>query len=191
MLCEKCKKNVATFHYSEVLNGVKNEHHLCNDCAANTDLSYYSKLFDGEMNFTQLLSGLLGGGAVKNSEQQTDVKENIQCPTCGMTYGEFVKKSTFGCSDCYDVFGPLITDTIKRLQGNDTHIGKKPMVFSDNIAEVNTADTSDSAEPDYSREIDILSKKLREAVLIEDFDEAARLRDSIAELRSKEVKGNE
>ena len=29
MLCEKCQKNVATFHYTEVVNGVKNEHHLC------------------------------------------------------------------------------------------------------------------------------------------------------------------
>ena len=56
MLCEKCQKNVATFHYTEVVNGVKNEHHLCSSCAANTDVSYYSSIFDNDMHFTKLLS---------------------------------------------------------------------------------------------------------------------------------------
>ena len=48
MLCEKCEKNQATFHYTEVVNGVKNEHHLCSECAANTDMSYYSTIFDND-----------------------------------------------------------------------------------------------------------------------------------------------
>ena len=33
MLCEKCNKNQATFHYAEVINGVRSEHHLCSECA--------------------------------------------------------------------------------------------------------------------------------------------------------------
>ena len=45
MLCEKCNKNQATFHYAEVINGVRSEHHLCSECAANTDVSFYSSIF--------------------------------------------------------------------------------------------------------------------------------------------------
>ena len=38
MLCEICGENEATFHYSEVVNGNKTEHHLCSECAAKTDI---------------------------------------------------------------------------------------------------------------------------------------------------------
>ncbi len=185
MLCEVCKKNTATVHYSEVINGTKSEHHLCMDCASNEDFSHYSNLFDGGMHLTSLLSGLLGAYVAKN-EETDDATAQVKCPSCGMEYGEFVKKSSFGCADCYDVFGPLISDTIKKLQGSDTHVGKKPMIYG----EPKESAISGNDDPKAARqhEIDILSKKLREAVSVEDFDEAARLRDEIAELK-KECKG--
>ena len=99
MLCEKCGKNPATFHYTEVINGVKNEHHLCAECAANTDVSYYSNVFDSDMNITDLLAGLLSGGQ-GISDDRSDPASMVRCPRCGMTYGEFIRNSTFGCSDC-------------------------------------------------------------------------------------------
>ena len=55
MLCEKCNKNQATFHYAEVINGVRSEHHLCGECAANTDVSFYSSIFENDENFTSLI----------------------------------------------------------------------------------------------------------------------------------------
>ena len=64
MLCEKCNKNQATFHYAEVINGVRSEHHLCSECAANTDVSFYSSIFENDENFTRLISGILGGKAM-------------------------------------------------------------------------------------------------------------------------------
>ena len=48
MLCEICGENEATFHFSEVVNGNKTEHHLCSECAAKTDISYNTNLLDGE-----------------------------------------------------------------------------------------------------------------------------------------------
>lgn len=35
MLCEKCKKNTATYHSRVVLNGMATEEHLCSECARN------------------------------------------------------------------------------------------------------------------------------------------------------------
>ena len=93
MLCEKCQKNVATFHYTEVVNGVKNEHHLCSSCAANTDVSYYSSIFDNDMHFTKLLSGLLGAQGFLSDNGNDDPAVNVVCPKCGMTYGEFIASS--------------------------------------------------------------------------------------------------
>lgn len=187
MLCEKCQKNVATFHYTEVVNGVKNEHHLCSNCAANTDVSYYSSIFDNDMHFTKLLSGLLGAQGFVSDNGSDDPAVNVVCPKCGMTYGEFVSSSRFGCPECYDVFGPLIAGTIKKIQGSDRHVGKKPMLYR-----MQEPGGGQSGEPvaesqrDISKEIDFMTKKLKEAVSLEDYAEAARLRDAIAELKGKE-----
>lgn len=185
MLCEKCKKNQATFHYTEVVNGVKNEHHLCNECAANTDISYYSSVFDNDQ-FGKLLSGILGSTNFLTGEKEKDPACNVQCPNCKMTYGDFIKTSAFGCSECYDVFGPLIADKIKKIQGSDTHVGKRPMLYSRNETTTATQEITELKEEDIRKEIDFLSKKLKEAVSVEDFEEAARLRDVIAELRRKD-----
>ena len=105
-----------------------------------------------------------------------------------MTYGEFVNNSTFGCPDCYDVFGPLISDTIKRIQGSDHHVGKKPMLYG--MSEPKDGDLTggspDGSVQDLKKELDFLSKKLKEAVSEENFTEAARLRDVIAGLKGKD-----
>lgn len=187
MLCEKCQKNVATFHYTEVVNGVKNEHHLCSSCAANTDVSYYSSIFDNDMHFTKLLSGLLGAQGFLSDNGNDDPAVNVACPKCGMTYGEFIASSRFGCSECYDVFGPLIAGTIKKIQGSDRHTGKKPMLYKmQEQKQIQPEGTAGVDEHDIAKEIDFMTKKLKEAVAVEDYAEAARLRDAIAELKGKE-----
>lgn len=204
MLCEICGENEATFHYSEVVNGNKTEHHLCSECAAKTDISYYTNLLDGDGRLGQLLSGLLGmpvGGG------QDDPKTHVVCPGCHLSYGEFIKNSAFGCAECYNVFGPLLDDSIKKIQGSVNHQGKKPYRLmksmrsmnaqvQDNASEVMNGelpDVGDNAEKiekkptraALSHEIDVMDKRLKQAVLEEDFEEAARLRDRIKNLRSQ------
>lgn len=165
---------------------MKNEHHLCGECAANTDVSYYSSIFDNDMNLTKLLSGILGGRSVLADSEKDDPARQVQCPKCHTTYGDFVANSSFGCPDCYDVFGPLISDTIKKLQGSDRHIGKKPLLYRKQEQRAENDVTNEKAEFDSRREIDFLSKKLKEAVAEEDFAEAAKLRDMIAQIKGKE-----
>lgn len=184
MLCEKCEKNQATFHYTEVVNGVKNEHHLCSECAANTDISYYSTIFDNDQ-FGKLLSGILGGQNIFKGTEERDPAKSVQCPKCKMTYGEFIANSSFGCGDCYDVFGPLIATNIKKIQGSDNHIGKRPMLYGGDNVVKNNITLKDSEERDLNKEIDYYSKLLKEAVATEDFTEAARLRDLITELKGQ------
>lgn len=42
MLCDKCKKNVATYHSQTIINGVESSEHLCSECAKklNRDLDF-------------------------------------------------------------------------------------------------------------------------------------------------------
>lgn len=186
MFCEKCMKKIATFHYSEVINGVKNEHHLCAECAANTDVSYYSNLFDDGQQFAKLFSGILGSivssGEIGEIRQEKNQVTGICCPNCGMSYGEFCKNSAFGCPECYDVFGLMISDKIRKIQGSDTHIGKKPAAYTSD-KKTNKNENTQINETEENKEstvrIEVLERKLKEAIEIEDFEEAARLRDKI------------
>ena len=34
MYCELCKKNIATIHYTKIVNGHKEERHVCEQCAS-------------------------------------------------------------------------------------------------------------------------------------------------------------
>ncbi len=204
MLCEICGENEATFHYSEVVNGNKTEHHLCSECAAKTDISYYTNLLDSDGRLGQLLSGLLGmpiGG------EQDDPKTHVVCPGCHLSYGEFIKNSAFGCAECYNVFGPLLDDSIKKIQGSVSHQGKKPYRLMKSMRSMNVHGNGADGDMNVgeagtlkdnigknekkptraalSHEIDVMNKRLKQAVLEEDFEEAARLRDHIKDLKSQ------
>ena len=98
MLCERCKIREATIKYTEIINGIKTEHNLCSHCAKEMDFGQYSALLDGEFPLGKLLSGLLG---LEDDEEETDVRGNVVCPTCGTSFEDFVENSRFGCADCY------------------------------------------------------------------------------------------
>lgn len=132
MLCEICKIREANVQYTEIVNGVRTEHHFCSQCAKELDFGPYSAIFDGEFPFAEFLSALLGG---EMPAQKQNRYQQVVCPTCGTTYGEFVKNSCFGCADCYSVFDVLIHDNIKQLQGSECHKGKKPRYQSADWAE--------------------------------------------------------
>lgn len=61
-----------------------------------------------------------------NSLFDSPVTKAMICPTCKTTSEEFLKTGFVGCPRCYDVFEPLIVQTVKKLQQSDRHVGKKP-----------------------------------------------------------------
>ena len=88
MLCERCKIREASIQYTEVINGVKTEHNFCAQCAKELDIGQYSAIFDGEFPLVKLLSGLLGWEEPVKKEGKF---QQVVCPSCGMTYEEFVE----------------------------------------------------------------------------------------------------
>ncbi len=195
MLCEICKIREANVQYTEVVNGVKTEHHFCSQCARDLDFGPYSAIFDGEFPLAELLSALLGG---ETPAQKQDKYQQIVCPTCGMTYSEFVKNSCFGCADCYSVFDVLIHDNIKQLQGSDSHRGKKPVyqntggedtvhpeaggAGSGAAGDVPGA-AGDGGSASVEEQIAALDRKLKDALRREEYETAALCRDQIRALK--------
>lgn len=188
MLCERCKIREANIQYTEVVNGVKKEHHFCAQCAKEMDFGVYAAIFDGEFPLGKLLSGLLG---IEETDEGPDKLHQIACPTCGTSYDAFVRDSRFGCADCYSVFGPLMEDSLKQLQGNLIHTGKTPVYQnSEDPASARRQKKEKTVTDDATvqeKELYELDSKLKEALRFEDYETAAVCRDRIRELK----KGNE
>ncbi len=109
MLCQHCKKNIATNDYIEIINDKMYESHLCNEC--------YADLY-GELNSkanNDLWAGLFG----------TSTGRVKVCPVCGTTYADYERTGLLGCTSCYDVFKEELIPSIKRIQGKVNHVGKK------------------------------------------------------------------
>lgn len=206
MLCENCKIREANIKYTEIINGSKTEHNLCSHCAREMDFGPYSSILDGEFPFGKLLSSLLG---LETDEKETAVKGKVVCPTCGTSFEDFVENSRFGCADCYGVFDLFISDKMKQLQGSESHKGKLPKFKhtvqgqrSDGEGEGSAGEglkeTLDgersgrecSQRAGVNRQIRELEGRLKKALLREDYEEAAGLRDRIKELK-KEAGVNE
>ncbi len=186
MLCENCKKNQATIHYTEVVNGMRTEHHVCSKCAAALNLSGYKGLLDNDFPFVKLLTGLLASNEGITSTSDLTM-EHIKCPQCDMSFAEFARVGKFGCAGCYDVFGPLIEENIKKIHGDIIHKGKKYKKTHDKSSD-------NDKYSQIQQEILSLTMKQREAVELENYELAAKCRDEIKklkEIQDKEIKNKE
>lgn len=180
MQCDVCKKREAKIYYTEIVNGKKKEQHLCEVCAAEyTSIKIKNPLTNKEFSIGGLLSGILESyNAAENKEEK--VPENV-CKKCGMHYNEFLEQGKFGCAECYQSFGKLLSKSFRTIHGADIHTGKKPKGY---ISETNRIINGLS-------EIEKLSIQLQQAIEQEEFEEAARLRDLLKELKNKQNMNSE
>ncbi len=173
MLCERCKEKEATIRYTEIINGSKSEHNLCHNCAQEVEFGY-------ELPFAKLLSGMLGAYTVGGVQKKHDDMKKVICPSCKMSYQEFIDQGIFGCEVCYEVFEPLIRDNIEKLQGNVVHSGKVP-IYNQNVKDTNLK----TKKVTPKEEFEILETRLKEALKFEDYEEAAKVRDKIKAFKER------
>lgn len=197
MLCDKCKKNEATVYYTEIINDHREEQHLCEECATGLTSFHMNSSFGGhEFTLGNFLSTILGNPGSYSSAKPF-IKEEVRCKGCGMTYSEFQKSGRFGCNQCYNSFENFLNESLKRLHGSDTHIGKRPhnfgrrvnadkeeqVFYPENGNNSLSGKNQEKVNIPKTSEIDQLSYQLRQAIEKEEYEEAARLRDEIRALR--------
>ena len=198
MLCEKCRTREANIRYTEVINGIKTEHNLCSQCAREMDFGHYSAMFDTDYPIGKLLSDLFGLTG-EETEQEDAGLDQVVCPTCHTAYSDFVKNSRFGCPDCYGVFDLLMSENIKRIQGSVNHKGKHPRFhYEDEFGTERTASGADNnavektgwnpEDAEREEKLAVLKSKLQEAILEEEYEQAAKYRDEIRELKERTEK---
>ena len=160
MLCQKCHKNNASVHIKQVINGEVSERMLCSECAEKENLGSF---FGGT---DSLCSGFFSDSILGSAA----AAEKKVCPLCKSTKRELAKTGRAGCAECYNVFSEELSRIIYGIHGNTTHSGSAP---GKHVEELTKRD-----------EIDALKKEQEEAILSENYEKAAEIRDKIKALEN-------
>lgn len=164
MVCDKCKKNIASNFYTQNINGKTYRYYLCDECAKN--LTNINFLLD------DLLGSLISSG---NSFSKINNKINNSCPKCGATLDDIRKNGKIGCDACYNKFREQLLPSIKKLHVNIKHSGTVPQSFSSSSLS----------------KMSSLKEKLEIAIKKQEFELAAKLRDQINDLKKVSDKSDE
>jgi len=162
MLCEICKKNPATIHFSEISGKVVGkELHICEECAKKSGLQKLG------ITLMDVISKI-------TSPLPYDIHQKLallKCPKCQMTFADFRAKSRFGCANDFEIFKKGLIPIFEKIHGSSQHRGKIP--------------ASEGAELREESELAILNRELEQMVKIENYEKAAEIRDKIKLIKAK------
>jgi protein arginine kinase activator len=167
MLCDICGKNPATVHLTEIIDDQMSELHLCEECAHQKSLQ-----MEQQFGLSDLLAGLV--------EFEKPVKDTepvgVKCSSCGLSYADFKKIGRLGCGECYNAFRKYLGVLLKKIHGSNQHVGKSPLKVTKVL----------------KKKIDLqeLRRRLQQAIEMEAFEEAAKIRDQLRELEKKSAQGD-
>lgn len=168
--CESCGVQPATVHVAKVEDGRIVTTELCQSCATELggEVAGTALVFVVPMGIGQVLGGLLGASA--EPRLPTDEFSELTCPVCGTTSAEVRERGLFGCAACYEAFASLFESASDEEDASPTayHLGKLPARGPEGAV--------------ARREVLRLQRMLRELVEAERFEEAAGVRDRLAEL---------
>ena len=153
--CDLCSKP-ATVHLTQIVNNKVHKVDLCEACAQAkgvTDPSGFS------------LADLL----LKASLNPEPTAAGGRCEQCGFSPADFKKHGRFGCPACYETFKGLVMPMLDSMHKGTTHTGKVP----------HRALERKSLYDRLTR----LELDLTDAVKTERYEDAARTRDEINQVK--------
>ena len=180
MLCQNCGKHEANVKYTQIINGIKKEISLCSECAKKLGMDSI-EMPDFPINFNSFLGDFFTDYMERELLPSFQTSQ-VQCKNCNMTYDDFIKTGMFGCSNCYDTFTNPIDSLLKNLHGTAKHIGRGPKKAKQPIKIKNT-DTDKKQLNNQDDKLTKLQNDLEKAIKKENYEEAAKIRDEIKELK--------
>lgn len=159
MLCENCQLNEAELKVKVTSKNKTEEKMVCQTCAEGhhpwNQANEQPEYQEHQDNF-----------------EEVAFKEEKRCPSCHMTLKDIAHVGKFGCANCYATFKDDIIDIVRRVQGGQfEHVGKTPHSSHKKIA--------------LKRKIEEKNEYLKKLVEIQDFEEAAIVRDEIKALKAE------
>ncbi len=160
MVCDTCRERDAVVHLTQVVDGAVTQVHLCEKCAA--DKGVETTVASPKTPLTSLLQTVQQQLAVGTSDQ-------ARCNFCQATYKDFRASGRLGCARCYGTFEPQLRDLLQRVHGATRHTGRQ---------------YGPPAPDQLQRASTVLElrEQLRRAIELEQFEQAAKLRDQLKEV---------
>lgn len=152
--CQRCPER-STLHITEVEEDGYRELHLCFKCAQK-----YLQESEVSSSDPVVAAGLAGLG------ERVHLKK--KCPACGLTFQDFRGNGRLGCPQDYVVFRDELKPLLEHIHGALGHVGKMPRRVP--------------TDSESQHRMIQLRQELQQAVAVEDYEKAARLRDSIGRL---------
>lgn len=176
MICENCNQRPVKVTVKQVHNGEKVQRNLCEVCAQSLH-PFQMDFQQDPLSLHQLLSNWFG--VQENEQVQQQPKLKVQaCTSCGWTFRQFLNQGKFGCATCYESFHEQLPDVFKRLHnGNIKHVGKSPGAFGQTLQ--------------IKKQIETIRLHMKSAIEVENFEEAARLRDEARSLEEQLQSGGD
>ena len=143
-----------TLFFTQIINGQETKLKMCADCPTAKSL-----LDPAHLGLLSLLAGM----------QPAELATGEKCPVCGFTPADFQRQKRLGCPHCYEYLSRFINSLLARVQPAHEHHGKAPKHHEGALARARIA---------------IARGELDAAVLREDFETAAKLRDEIKALEA-------
>ncbi len=166
MQCDRCGKNPAVIHLTQIENNEMSTFHLCDQCAAEKGLGTSATAETAPLTDFLAQMGKSLTASVSSSAAGA-------CEFCGLTINDFKRTGRLGCPHCYAQFDQHLRGLLRKLHGGTQHVGKVYL-------------PPDPRESDRTARIAGLRRSLTRAVETEDFERAAALRDQIRRLDAAE-----
>lgn len=158
--CQRCSEK-ATLHITEIETDGYREVHLCHKCAH----KYLQETDESSSG-----SGKSIGAAMKALSAE-HAESTAVCPVCKLSFADFRASGRLGCPHDYEVFRAELLPLLDNIHDSVRHIGKVPKRLP-----------GDAKQQTHMIQ---LRQELQQAVAVEDYEKAARLRDQIDDLEKQ------
>ena len=165
--CEMCGEEGAVIHLLRVQDGAVTHTRLCHSCAET--LAGETEGISLVLAVPAALRQIAGGRSREETPEAAEPRDEKRvCTVCGTTLSDLKETGTVGCPVCYQVFGEQLWNAVQESPDPVEHLGKVPQ--------------RGSAAESLRHEVTRLKRMLRELVHTERFEEAAGVRDRLADL---------
>jgi protein arginine kinase activator len=166
-LCEACQEEPASINVIRLQEEEVVHTHLCADCAERSvEESDTSAVI---FAVPAALRGVVGQLLDRAMDESFDASLiSRACPVCGTTLSDLRETGLLGCAGCYREYSAEVGAALKALGAPDDHAGKVPRRSPRSVRR--------------RQEVLRLETMLGELIAHERFEEAAGVRDRLAEL---------
>lgn len=137
------------------------------------DEAIFDELADGEPDEGDEFSPGEGEPAEFDSGSLPPEILSKRCPKCDTTWDRLREDGRAGCAQCYEAFEEKLFEVMGRMQREAHHVGKAPR------ARLKRRQRLEHLRKQRDHRLEMLQNRLKEAIAVENYEDAAALRDKI------------